>query len=75
MIASLSGLLRDLAHMHQARSSPAECCPRVTVTTRSMCVASGSFGHAKGTGTGGARRLGLNGVIEYLTVRSDLRGE
>ena len=33
MISSLSGLLRDLAHMHQARSSPAECCPRVTVMT------------------------------------------
>jgi hypothetical protein len=31
--SSLSGLLRDLAHMHQARSSPAECCPRVTVMT------------------------------------------
>jgi hypothetical protein len=29
----------------------------------------------EGHGAGGARRLGLSGVIEYLTVRSDLREE
>ena len=30
---SLSGLLHDLAHVRQARSCRAECCPRVTVMT------------------------------------------